>query len=422
MVLTSKQSLDLHLSLYTYFTEHGMIACAAALVTETKIDPSTVDLTPFSSLLEKKWTAVVKLQKKVMELEQLVEQAKEEVKASQSGGRKAVDVKEMLPNRVKHVLNGHRETVNVVRFHPVFNLVASASDDASIKIWDFESGTFERTLKAHTEAVEDLDFNKTGTLMVSASSDLTVKVWDLAEYVCVRTLYGHDHTVSSVSFCPTGEFIISASRDKSVKVWETSSGFCVRTLEGHEQWVRQLAISGDVLATASSDQTVRIWTWKTGACLYTLREHDHVVEAVKFSNAAADSIIPLLQESKTNFITPKESKENLTAKDKQGGLFLATGSRDKMIKVWSVDTGVCLFTFSGHDNWVRALLFHPSGKYLLSCSDDKSIRAWDLSKGKQARKLDYAHDNFITSLDWSQTYPALASSSVDSSIRIWDLK
>jgi len=81
--------------------------------------------------------------------------------------------------------------------------------------------------------------------------------------------------------------------------------------------------------------------------------------------------------------------------------FMATGSRDKTIKLWDA-RGTCFMTLVGHDNWVRALVFHPGGKYLLSVSDDKTLRCWDLSQeGKCVKALKDANERFITCLRWA---------------------
>lgn len=56
----------------------------------------------------------------------------------------------------------------------------------------------------------------------------------------------------------------------------------------------------------------------------------------------------------------------------------------------------------GHDNWVRALVFHPGGKYLLSVSDDRTLRCWDLTQeGKCVRTLSDVHGHFVSSLRWA---------------------
>jgi platelet-activating factor acetylhydrolase IB subunit alpha len=78
--------------------------------------------------------------------------------------------------------------------------------------------------------------------------------------------------------------------------------------------------------------------------------------------------------------------------------FLASGSRDKSIKIWEAKSGRCLLSLVGHDNWVTDLCFHPNGKFLLSVSDDKSMRVWDLSVGRCSKKLLNIHTHFVTTI------------------------
>src|SRR6185369_13634370 len=65
----------------------------------------------------------------------------------------------------KYSLTGHRNPVTRVTFHPVFSVLASASEDTTIKIWDYETGEFERTLKGHTKAVQDIAFDPKGNYL-----------------------------------------------------------------------------------------------------------------------------------------------------------------------------------------------------------------------------------------------------------------
>lgn len=117
----------------------------------------------------------------------------------------------------------------------------STSEDATIKVWDFETGEYERTLKGHTDAIQDVAFDTTGKLLVSCSADMSIKLWDFQQsYDCIRTMLGHDHNVSSVAFMPGGDLIVSSSRDKSIKMWEVATGYCVKSLTGHRDWVSDI--------------------------------------------------------------------------------------------------------------------------------------------------------------------------------------
>ncbi len=70
----------------------------------------------------------------------------------------------------RHTLQSHRGTITRVAFHPTWTVLASASEDSSVKIWDWESGDFERTVKGHTKAVTDVDFDPKGNAMGALDS------------------------------------------------------------------------------------------------------------------------------------------------------------------------------------------------------------------------------------------------------------
>ncbi len=249
--LTAKQAEDLNSAILGYLRSSGWndIADQFSAVSGATFDTLQPDA------LAKKWKSVLRLQKKVLELEAQVKEL------SEAGKGKKVDNSESLPRSTpKFVLSGHKKAVTSVQFHPNFTTLASASEDSSIKLWDYESGKFERSLTGHTDAIQDITYSPSGHLLASCSNDMSIKVWDVQDsFQCVKTLNGHDHTVSAVSFLPSGEALVSASRDERIKLWELSSGFCTRTYTGHEGWVRCVRVSpnGITMASGSSDQ-VRI--------------------------------------------------------------------------------------------------------------------------------------------------------------------
>lgn len=175
-----------------------------------------------------------------------------------------------LRRAARHSLESRRDTINSVAFNPIFSSIASASDDCTSKIWDWELGELERTVKGHTGEVSDIDCggSRGGILLVSCSSNMSIKLWDPAdEYKNIRTLLGHDHSVSAVRFIPpgaagsSGNLLVSASRDKTLRIWDVTTGYCMKTIHGHTGWVRDVyaSIDGRFLLLTGDDMIAKLW-------------------------------------------------------------------------------------------------------------------------------------------------------------------
>jgi platelet-activating factor acetylhydrolase IB subunit alpha len=417
MLLTSRDKDKLNRAILAYLQSQGYPESASKFEREASI---TGELGP-TDQLEKKWGTVVRLQQKVMSLQNELNGLKEEMtnygpgkRLSDTNARKIEGVPR-VPE--KFALSGHREPVTFLSFHPVYSILASASEDGSIRIWDYESGVAEKTLKGHTATVNAAVFEpNSGMLLVSCSADLSIKIWNFETFECTKTLHGHDHNVSHVAFLPSGDFILSSSRDTTVKMWEVATGFCIRTFAAHTDWVRRLCINsaGGLFASCSSDETIILWAIENTNPLQVMCGHSNVIENLAFaSEAAVQTILSADYRAKTT----EEEKVNSRAPE-----FLASCSRDKSIMIWDCWTGACLTVLRGHDNWVRQVIFHSSGKYLYSASDDKSIRLWDLTTGGCYKKVLDAHTHFVTCIALNPRMPMLASGSVDKTIKVWECR
>ncbi len=158
---------------------------------------------------------------------------------------------------------GH--TVASMAFAADAQLLATASWDKTVKLWDARTGQELRTLHGHTSTVMSVAFAADGQVLATASLDKTVKLWDTRTGQELRTRRAHAHEVWSVAFAD-GQVLASASYDGTVKVWDTRTGQELRTLRGHTGEVASVAFTGDgqVLASASEDKTIKLWDTRTG--------------------------------------------------------------------------------------------------------------------------------------------------------------
>ena len=129
--------------------------------------------------------------------------------------------------------------IQCVSLHYNYNLLASSSEDCTIKIWDYDTGNLEKTLKGHTQSVNYVKFHE--KYLASASSDLSVKIWELGSFSCYRTFNGHNHRGIGLDFI-NQDIMISCSRDTTIKIWEIQTGYCKKTLNGHDDWVRRVKV------------------------------------------------------------------------------------------------------------------------------------------------------------------------------------
>jgi platelet-activating factor acetylhydrolase IB subunit alpha len=99
-----------------------------------------------------------------MDLDHRLQQALEENARLPSGSSSKKFDEDWTPkaHSAKHVFAGHRDRVNAISFHPRYSVIASAGEDAVLKVWDWETGELERTLKGHTMAIKDCEYDSKG--------------------------------------------------------------------------------------------------------------------------------------------------------------------------------------------------------------------------------------------------------------------
>ena len=143
MVLTDRQREDLHAGIYEYLVSRGEAfedAAKAFAIADPKASDKKTNNVGKTPLLEKKWTAIPRLQKKVLELERTVAQSAK-IHAHRTGGDENGSSvnggvsRRMLPRLpCSNTLAGHSAPVTCVKVHPVFTVAVSGSEDGTIKV------------------------------------------------------------------------------------------------------------------------------------------------------------------------------------------------------------------------------------------------------------------------------------------------
>jgi hypothetical protein len=183
-------------------------------------------------------------------------------------------------------LSAQAGAVASVAFSPSGQLLATAGDDGTVKLWRVADGVLLRTISAHAGYVASVTFSPDGSLLATAGEDGAVKLWRVADWGLERTLTGHTAPVTAVAFSPNGRLIASGSADASVRLWYVSNGLQVATLIGHSDTVYAIAFSrdGGLLASGGGDGLINLWRISDGTRLRSYSEEMGTgVLAIQFS-------------------------------------------------------------------------------------------------------------------------------------------
>ena len=377
-------------------------------------------------------------------------------------------------------LAGHTESITSVSLSADGRLGLSGSRDQTLKLWDLTTGRCLRTFNGHGNAVSSVCLSDDGRRALSGSWDKTLRLWDVVSGQCMRSLNGHLSEVHAVCMSADGSHALSGSGDRTARFWDLATGRCLRTFDGHTNVVQSVFLSanGRVAASSSHDGSLRHWplparrmraAWRpsalgtSGELIRSGSAHrqvvSHALRAMSDGDWAragrllksvrggafqrdpeayaawarlylrmrkaglrdhwSEHLPTTSMEVKSDHWSDLILPRICVCTSVDGRHALSTG-RDETFKLWEVNGGRSLRTFSGHTERVTSVCMSVDGRYALSGSKDKTVRLWDLVSGECLRTF-AGHTESCMTVCLSVDCRLALSGSVDKALKLWDL-
>lgn len=275
--------------------------------------------------------------------------------------------------------------------------IISGSDDFKGTIWVIDDVVGEcmpmNILEGHTADVQTVSISPDGTKVATGSVDASVKLWNVEtgeNYASINDLGG---MVMCTTFSQDSKRLAVAV-DTTAWVYDAETGSKISEFIGHTGmlWALSFSSNGERIVTSSEDHTARVWKTQTGDEPVTIDEHSGPVWSVAFS--LDDREILIGSYDSLAFVCDSLTGERRLCLDhsRKGspgpisvvsytpdGAYIVVGHSYGAVRIWESATGTFVAEIQGHKDKVKHINFTPDGSKLVSSGDDGTVRIWDLA-------------------------------------------
>lgn len=314
-------------------------------------------------------------------------------------------------------------------------LVATGSDNGTIKVWHLTTGKCLSTAGGCAPRIMSLATNSQNQIVASGRDDGSLYLWNLTGLVPGKipnpiVIQAHRGLVGGLAFSPNAKLVASAGSDRIIQIWDAVTGVHVQSLTGHTDYIPQLLFADDrTLLSRSYDATTRQWDLVTGK--HETLDYLHpqwVMVLARSSNCewiAFGSDTPQLGllHRPTGKITSYSAVGNRLRQliFTEDGRYIIGITDDRYLNRWQIDRDYDHTSWNIGDRDAMTIVSHPIyPQLLITGNDDGTISIWDLDQQILIEQIQ-AHHKEIISIKFIAQLNQVISCSVDGAIKIWEL-
>lgn len=259
-----------------------------------------------------------------------------------------------------------------IKISPNGKNLAISSSNGKIYIYSLGDGKLVTTLTGHTKGVSEIVYSPINSnILASCSDDLTVRLWNIKTNKCIKIFKKHTYHITTLKFVQKGNILISGSSDETITIWDITSNKILTTLAAHSDPVLSIALTPDdtIIISASYDGLMRLFDLETSQCLKTLTNStSHYGTATASTNDVLNFPIAKVE------ISPN-------------GQFILSSSLDGKLRLWNYMENKVYKTYQGWKKGKICEKFNCDVKFItksknhaliVSGSDDSGLLIWDV--------------------------------------------
>ncbi len=327
------------------------------------------------------------------------------------------------------VLSAHQGPVTALAFDPRGLLLATASDDMTIRVWSLAGRAEELCLEGHVDAVTGLAFSGDGRLLASVALDGTLRLWDARVGPASEGRITLNSEVTELAFAPAGEYLAMSQADGQVRLWDLAICQWTATARG-AVGARNLRFDPSGRRLAMEADCGQVVVWEVDRLTEVSRQQKErdrscslqvPMDGPMMVCSLSEGKLRVGEVGKQARELPLEGAENLTvvALSPCRGL-VAAGDNGREVFLWDVDSLRQTARLTGPVEGLDELMFSPDSRQLVRVGGSRAFHVWGMTGGQTRARVLEEHSSRILAAAYSPDSRFLATGAKDGEVVVWD--